>query len=154
MIQPLRAAHRRAFVALAFVLPALLVAGLGKRHSRLPSTVQGGQVPASAELVRTSGALWQKHSIQTDFYRASDHSGEMRVALYPAQELSEPDLLLYWSAERPTGDSLPATARFLGSFDVSRTFALPLSVDQGGYLVLFSFPHESLFDTAKVEKLP
>ena len=33
MIQPLRAVHRRAFVTLTLVLPAILLIGLGARHS-------------------------------------------------------------------------------------------------------------------------
>ena len=32
MIQPLRAVHRRAFVALALILPAILLAGIEARH--------------------------------------------------------------------------------------------------------------------------
>ena len=35
MIQPLRAVHRRAFVALALVLPTILLIGLGARRPRL-----------------------------------------------------------------------------------------------------------------------
>jgi hypothetical protein len=152
MIQPLRAVHRRAFVALAFVLPAVLAAGLGARRPRVPSDVRFGQVPGSAHLVRKSDALWQKHSIQTEFY--SDRSGDIQVTLRPAQQLNEPDLLLYWSAEQPTGDSLPAGAQLLGSFVAGKAFTLPLNSDRAGYLVLLSLPHQSLSDSAKVEKLP
>ena len=35
MIQPLRVVHRRAFVALALVLPAILLIGLGARRPGL-----------------------------------------------------------------------------------------------------------------------
>jgi len=54
------------------------------------------------------------HTIQTAFYSDSNRSGDIQVALRPAQELNEPDLLLYWSVEQPTGDSLPAAAQLLG----------------------------------------
>ena len=35
MIQPLRAVHRRTFVALALLLPTILLMGLGARRPRL-----------------------------------------------------------------------------------------------------------------------
>ena len=154
MIQPLRTVHRRAFVALAFVLAAVLVAGLGARLPRVPSRVQVFQLPSSAYLVRKSDTLWQTHTIQTEFYSDSNRSGDIQVALRPSQELKEPDLLLYWSVEQPTRDSLPAAAQLLGPFAAGKVFGLPLNVDRAGYLVLFSLAHHGLFDTAKVEKLP
>jgi len=154
MIQPLRTVHRLAFVALAFVLPVVLVAGLGARRPRGPSRVLVLQLSSSAYLVRKSDALWQKHAIQTEFYSDSNLSGDIQVAMRPAQELNEPDLLLYWSVAQPTGDSLPDAAQLLGPFAVGEAFSLPLSADRGGYLILFSLPHHGLFDTAKVEKLP
>jgi hypothetical protein len=105
-------------------------------------------------LVRKSDTLWQTHTIQTTFYSDLNRSGDIQVSLHPAKELNEPDLLLYWSVEQPTRDSLPAAAQFLGPFAVGKAFGLPLSVNRAGYLVLFSLPHQSLLDTAKVEKLP
>jgi hypothetical protein len=92
--------------------------------------------------------------MQTEFYNDSNRLGDIQVALHPAQELNEPDLLLYWSVEQPTGDFLPATAQLLGPFAPGKAFTLPLNVDRAGYLVLFSLPHETVFDKAKVEKLP
>ena len=153
MIRPLRTAHRRAFVALAFVLPALLAAGLVARRPLRPSRLQV-PLPSSAYLVRKSDILWQTHTIQTTFYSDSNRPEDIQVSLHPAKELNEPDLLLYWSVEQPTRDSLPAAAQFLGPFAAGKTFGLPLSVNRTGYLVLFSLPHQSLVDTAKVEKLP
>jgi len=94
------------------------------------------------------------HTIQTAFYSDSNRSGDIQVALRPAQELNEPDLLLYWSVEQPTGDSLPAAAQLLGPFAAGKAFTLPLNVDRAGYLILFSLAHQSLIATAKVEKLP
>ena len=152
MIQPRRAVHRRAFVALAFVLPAVLLAGLGGRRSARPSRAQVAQLTSSGHLVRKADTLWQKHAIQTEFY--SNRSGKIQVVMHPAQELNEPDLLLYWSVEQPTGDSLPAAAQLLGPLVAGGAFALPLNDERAGYLVLSSLPHQSLFDTAKVEKLP
>ena len=153
MIQPLRTAHRFAFVALACVLPAVIVAGLAARSPRLASGSPPGQLPASAQLIRKSETLWPRHAIRTEFYSDSDRPGEIDVVLTAAEELSEPDLLLYWSVDPPSGDSLPAGARLVGPLVARKFFVLPLSVSGSGYLVLFSLPHQTVFDTAKVEKL-
>jgi hypothetical protein len=154
MIQPLRTAHRFAFVALAFVLPLVIVAGLAARRPRLASGSPPVQLPASAQLVRDSGTLWPKHSMRTEFYSDSDRPGEIDVVLIAAEELNEPDLLLYWSVDPPSGGSLPAGARLLGPLSAGRPFVLPPSVDRPGFLVLFSLPHQAVFDTAKVERVP
>jgi hypothetical protein len=154
MIQPLRTVHRRALVTLAFVLPVVIVAGLGARRPRPPSGTLAVQLGGSAHLVRKSGTLWPKHAMQTEFYDDSSRPGDIDVVVSPAEELNEPDLLLYWSAEQPAGDSLPGDARLVGPFIAKKSFVLPLDVARSGYLIWFSLPHQAVFDTAKVEKLP
>ena len=154
MIQPLRTVHRFAFLALAFVLPVAIVAGLSARHPRLASGPPPVQVPASARLVGKSEVLWAKHTMRTEFYRDTDRPGEIDVVLTAAEELNEPDVLLYWSADPPSADSLPAGARLMGSFVPGKPFVLPRSVSGSGYLVLFSLPRQTVFDAAHVENLP
>ena len=153
MIQPLRTVHRHVFVALAFALPMVIVAGIVARRPRPPSGGPAVQLPGSARLVN-SGTVWPKPGMLTEFYRDSRRSGEIDVVLIPAEELNEPDLLLYWSVDPPAGDSIPVGARLLGHFIIGKPFVLPLSVDRSGYLVLFSLPHQTVFATAKVEGLP
>jgi len=154
MIQPLRAAHRRAFAGLAAVLPAILLIGLGARVSRQGEGAHIGDVPATAEVVRESGSLWQNHTIQSTFYRMPDHPQEIDALLRPAQDLNAPDLLLYWTANAPQGNALPGKAKFMGSFKAGTALPIPLNENHTGYLVLFSSAHQSVFDTARVEKLP
>jgi hypothetical protein len=154
MIQPLRTLHWRAFVALGLVLPAILVAGLAFRRPRQQLSVPAAQLPASANLVKKSETLWQKHTIQSQFYRDSNRPGETYIVLYPAQEANEPDLLLYWSTDQPQGDSLPAHPRLLGPFMKAKAFILPANIERTGYLVLFSLPHHTVFDIARIESLP
>ncbi len=159
MIQPLRTVHRRAFVALAVVLPAILLVGLRARHPSQRSSAPAARLPASAYLVRKSESLWQKHTIQSEFYSVSKSPGDIfvvlnPVVLHPPQEAIEPDLLLYWSTDQPQGDSVPAHARLLGAFVAGKAFTLPLSLERTGYLVLFSLAHHTVFDTARVETLP
>jgi hypothetical protein len=158
MIQPLRTVHRRAFVGLALVLPAILLVGLAARHPRQRVSVPAAQLPNSAHLLRKSDSLWQKQTIRSEFYSDSDHPGDIFVVLSPVvlrppQEANEPDLLLYWSTDQPQGDSVPAHERLLGVFVAGKVFTLPMSLGRTGYLVLFSLPHHTVFDTARVETL-
>ena len=143
MIQPLRVVHRRAFVALALVLPAILLIGLGARRRRQAQRAQITDVPATANIVRESSTLWQKHSIQSTFYSKPDRPLETYVVLQPAQELNEPDLLLYWAANAPQGNVLPGEAQLVGAFSTGKAFLLPLNEKRAGYLVLFSPAHQS-----------
>jgi hypothetical protein len=153
MIQPLRSVHRRAFVALAVVLPVVIVAGLGARRPRPSGGTLATQLPASMYVAGTSGTLWLKHSMQTEFYSDSNRLAETYVVLKPAEDFNEPDLLLYWSPGPPS-ESVSADARLLGPFAADKPFALPMDAGRAGYLTLFSLAHQAVFDTAKLENLP
>ena len=154
MIQPLRTVHHRAFVALALVLPAILLIGLGARRPGLGPTAHPTDVPDKGNMVRESSTLWQKHSIQSRFYRKPDHPLDTYVVLVPAEELNEPDLLLYWATNSPQGNVLPVEAQLVSAFTTGRPLLLPLNKKRAGYLVLFSPAHQAVFDTARVETLP
>jgi len=154
MIQPLRAVHRRGFVVLALVLPAILLIGLGARHPRLNQGTHATDAADTGNTVRESSTLWQKHSIQSRFYRKPDRPLDTYVVLSPAEELNEPDLLLYWATNAPQGNVLPGEAQLLGTFRTGKSFLLPLNQAGAGHLVLFSPAHQAVFDTARVEKLP
>ena len=105
-------------------------------------------------MVRVASNLWQKHSIQTRFYDKPDRPLETYVVLLPAQELNEPDLLLYWATNAPQGNVLPGEAQLVGAFTTGKAFLLPLNGKGAGHLVLLSQAHQTVFDTARVEKLP
>ena len=154
MIQPLRAVHRRAFVALALVLPAILLIGFGARRPRLGPSAHATDVPDTGNMVRESSTLWQKHSIQSRLYVKQDRPLDTYVVLLPAEGLNEPDLLLYWATNAPQGNVLPEEAQLLGAFTTGKAFLLPLNQKRVGYLVLFSPAHQAVFDTARVETLP
>ena len=154
MIQPLRAVHCRAFVALALVLPAILFIGLGARRPRLGPSAHATDVQDTENMVRESSTLWQKHSIQSKFYRKPDRPLDTYVVLSPAEELNEPDLLLYWATNSPQGNVLPGEAQLVSAFTTGKAFLLPLNQKRAGYLVLFSQAHQTVFDSARVEKLP
>ncbi len=151
MIQPLRTVHCRAFVALALVLPAILFIGLGARRPLVGPSVHASDVADAGNMVWESSNLWQKHAIRSRFYRKSERPQDIYVVLQPAQDLHEPDLLLYWLPIGPAGNALQG--KLVGAFTPGKAFVLPLNEGHAGYLVLLSPAHQTLFDTAKVEKL-
>jgi len=154
MIQPLRTVHRRAFFALAVVLPAILLAGIAGRRPGTSQKERGPELPATAYLVRESNGLWAQHSIATKFYGRSDAAKEIYVVLRPTQALNEPDLLLYWSTNTPRGKSLPSESLLVAPYTADEAFTLPLDKERAGNLILFSLAHQTVFDSARVEKLP
>ena len=154
MIQPLRTVHRRAFVTLAVVLPAILLAGIEARHPGTSLTGRSPELPATAYLVRESNGLWTQHQIDTKFYVRSDDAKDIYVVLRPIQALNEPDLLLYWNTNAPAENSLPSESLLVGPYSADEAFALPLERGRAGNLILFSLAHQTVIDTARVEKLP
>jgi len=154
MIQPLRTVHRRTFVVLAVVLPAILLAGIEARRPGTRLTERSPELPSSAHLVRESNGLWTQHSIATKFYGRSDSPKDIYVVLRPMQALNEPDLLLYWSTNTPQGKSLPSESLLVAPYTADEAFTLPLDKERAGNLILFSLAHQTVFDSARVEKLP
>jgi len=154
MIQPLRAAHRRTFVALALVLPTILLMGLGARRPHLGPDANATDIEGTGNMVSESSNLWQKHSIRSKFYSKPDRPLDRYVVLLPVQELNEPDVLLYWTADAPEESVLRGDAQLLGAYSTGRAFLLPLNEKGAGHLALFSTAHQTVFDTAAVGKLP
>jgi hypothetical protein len=154
MIQPLRTVHRRTFLALAFILPAILVAGLRARLPHVRPAFRVSDLPAGAYMVRESGGLWRKHAMQSMFYSMPDRPQDIYVALRPTQELNQPDLLLYWMTREPLGNALPRDAQLVGEYAAGKAFLLPMDEKRTGYLVLFSLAHQLVVDSGTVEKLP
>jgi hypothetical protein len=154
MIQPLRGVHRRAFVVLALGLPAILAIGLGARRPKIGPSAHAIDVRDMENIVMESSNLWQKHAIQSKFYRKSERPQDIYLVLQPAQDLNEPDLLLYWATNEPQGNILPADTQLMGAVTRAKAFLLPLNGKRAGHLILFSPAHQAVFDTAGVEKLP
>ena len=142
MIQPLRTAHCRTFLALAFILPAILVVGLRARPPHVRPAFRVTDLPAGAYMVRESGGLWRKHAMQSMFYSMPERPQDIYVALRPTQEFNEPDLLLYWTASVPQGSALPWMAHLVGEYTAGKAFLLPMNEKRSGYLVLFSLAHQ------------
>ena len=151
MIQPLRTVHRRAFMALAFVLPTVLLVGLTARRP-LQHAGQGMAKLGSLQPIKQSDHLWAKHTIHSVFLKNTSDPTAVQVVLEPLDDLSAPDLLVYWSSELPAGDRLPATAVLLGAFGNSEPLQLRESHARG-FLVLYSLAHQSIVDAAPLESV-
>jgi hypothetical protein len=149
MIQPLRSVHRRAFLALAAILPTILVVGLIARHRNAPVAGDTREAPE-----RTGGSNvashWQKHSIDTYFYASPASEGEIAIVLVPQLPLEDPDLLLYWNTDSSADLS---QARLLGPFVKGKRYSLPAS-ERRGELMLYSLAHRAVIDHATIEDLP
>ena len=151
MIQPLRDVHRRAFLALAAILPAILVAGLMARHRDMP-TRSGGSELSNRPVASRLPLHWQKHSIDTYSYVSPGHREVTEVVLTPQQPIDDPDLLLYWSVSSAvTADILQAQS--LGPLVPGKHYSLPPG-ERRGELVLYSLAHGEVVDRARIEALP
>jgi len=153
MIQPLRTAHRRVFVGLALVLPALLVVGLGARPPVMRPLMSARTATTLENPIHASPVMWQRHGIESAFYRSGTGSGQVSVVLTPKDEMAEPDLLVYWASGEAQGNSLPPGAELLGAYASGRSFLLPRTAG-AGRIILYSLAHQEIVDSAVVESLP
>jgi len=136
-------------MALVLVLPTVLVVGLMARRP-LPRT---GSKTDNAEVqqpIRQSDRLWTKHAIHSVFLRDTSHPTTVQVALEPLDDLSAPDLLVYWSPRLSGSDKLVSDAVLLGPFTKGTSLQLRES-DTQGFLILYSVAHQSVVDTASLE---
>lgn len=151
MIQPLRNAHRRAFLALALTLATILVVGLTARHRNTLVSVDRVDAPRRTGTPKVP-LQWQKHSIDTYIYVNPSHEGVTEVVLNPQRPIDDPDLLLYWAAADAVAADV-SQARLLGPFVPGKHYSLPAG-ESRGELVLYSFAHREVIDSAKIESLP
>lgn len=136
-------------MALALVLPTVLVVGLLARRP-LPRT---GSKSANAEVqqpIRQSDRLWTKHAIHSVFLRDTSDPTAVQVRLEPLDDLSAPDLLVYWSAELSDANQLPSQAVLLGTFQNGKSLQFQ-KINSKGFLILYSLAHQSVVDTASLE---
>ena len=149
MIQPLRTAHRRIFMVLAVLLPAIIVLGLSERHVLVKA--KGSSMSPDAMRMSAASAVWEKNTLTTEFSSDPSNRDTVHLFLKPVQELRDPDLLLYWTAEARAQDL--SRARLLGQLARGSAYLLTRE-EHRGYLLLYSLGHDAIVDTAKIERLP
>jgi len=135
-------------MALAFVLPTVLFAGLTARGP-LPHLDSKPRNAETERSLRQSDRLSHEHKIHTYLTETGDPT-MVQVVLEPLDDLSAPDLLVYWCPELPTKDKLPTKAVLLGPLENSE----PLHLRHGnskGFLILYSLAHQSIIDEASLE---
>jgi hypothetical protein len=151
MIQPLRTVHRRASMALALVLPTVLAVGLRARRPLIhaESKTRNSEARQSS---RQSDHLWAKHAIHSVFLRDTSDPTVVQVVLEPLDDISAPDLLVYWCPELSSKHDLPTHAVLLGAFEKSKPLYLQES-NARGFLILYSLAHQSVVDAASLESV-
>ena len=146
MIASLRRGHRRAFLAMSAVLPAVVAAGIGARV-RVPWERPG---PARRRFER---GLWPGWDIGT----AWGHSAEGGVRLMlEFDDLRHPDVLLYFCAgDRLPGEALPMDAWLVGGVARSTGMLVPAELSgRRGRLVLYSLGDNMVLAVSSVMNLP
>jgi hypothetical protein len=134
MIQPLRGYHRRAFLVLAIVLPAVFVGGLAARRKMPVAKVE------TLLLAAPSGG-GKKFT-----YPITVWSAPPKARLIATKPLVLPDALVYWSTQAPQEKFLPADAVFLGRLDPALTYQIPNP--SPGFLVIYSPAKKAVLDYA------
>jgi hypothetical protein len=153
MIQPLRTAHRRIFLGLAAILPAVIVAGLSMRSGRAMKTAAEANTLQNVERSSLSSFVSQKKTFTAKFYSDAGSPSAARFVVQPLRELSDPDLLLYWTEGTEIMSLDMSRAHFLGSFPTAKSFSIPTG-QQKGLLILYSPAHRAVVDSAHVEGVP
>jgi hypothetical protein len=151
MIQPLRSAHRRTWLALAPVLPMVLIVGLMAKRplSRSDSKINNSE---AGQAIWQSDDLWTKHKIHSAVLRDTSDPTSVQIVLESPGDLSVPDVLVYWAPQLPGSDSLPTNAVLLGVLENSRPLHLRDS-NPKGFLILYSLAHHSIVDAAPLESV-
>jgi hypothetical protein len=149
MIQPLRTVHRRASMALALVLSTVLVVGLTARRPLIHADSKTRNSEGRQSRWQ-SDHLWAKHAIHSVFLRNTSDPTVVQVVLEPLDDISAPDLLVYWCPELSSKHDLPTHAVLLGPFENTKPLYLQES-NARGFLVLYSLAHQSVVDAASLE---
>jgi len=154
MILSLRQRHRRIFVVLAALLPLAFALGVAGRRQvshliRPPVTSSSPTRDRTRDLIVQRGDLFDRSPVRARFWREHG-TGRVVVGLEAGANFLEPDLLVYWTAERGQDrQALPADARLLGVFFGE---PLPLPVEaagQEGFLVLYSLADQRVVDISR-----
>jgi hypothetical protein len=151
MIQPLRSANRRIWLALAPVLPTVLIVGLMARRP-LPDADSKINISEGRQVIRQTDDLWAKHKIHSVFLHDTSDSTSVQLFLESLGDLSVPDVLVYWAPQLSGTDSLPTDAVLLGALENSRPLHLRDN-NPKGFLILYSLAHHSIVDAAPLESV-
>ncbi len=145
MIQPLRAAHRRAVFALAAALPAVFAVGLAARR---PETPANPAVAWDGKAVRWLGrSAFRLANTEAGIRRSADGAW---VEISTPRDLLEPDLLAYWSPAASHAGVLPADGRLIGTI-AGRRMRLPDAARSSpGCVSVYSLAHESVVGTVQL----
>ncbi len=161
MIQSLREKHRVTMIGLALLLPVIFVSGLLVRQTipvsaRLP-VARPEDAPGQFVVIRDEAALWKDQAIRTRLLKPASDATKVLLELTPLRDPGEPDVLVYWSEQKPETDRVAERALLLGSLNGAQParFVLPEQATTGnGYLMLYSLAHRRVITTTELSVLP
>jgi hypothetical protein len=130
------------------LLPMVLVAGL---HYRRQPGQPVSPAPLNFSIQRETDGYWQSQKIHVSLLRKSGEGGTW-LQLTPTHRPAAPDVLVYWSAQLPEQNTLPADAQLLGPLDPTTRYRLPEPSD--GHLVLYSLLLNTVLDSTSLGMQP
>jgi hypothetical protein len=147
----LRTGHRGVWIALALLLPLLLVAALRARQPVPPGApLEPAPATATGAPVHDVHGLWDQAAIDTRAWR--DARG-LVLELEPRRDLQRPDVLVYWAAGGPP-DRLPDDAHLLGTLAGTQRRQFVLPGNGAARLYLYSLGHQEIVTTGVLPAAP
>ncbi len=140
MIQSLRTAHRRSFMAMAMVLPLLLAAAVVSRKP-IPAPAFAHQTWTSGQRIGEFRFLLNGQRASISLIRLAGNSRDRCVLHAESGEIPLPETLLYWSPFETT-DAVPAGATLIGPITILSPLAIPEKYTSSGSLLLYDAPHK------------
>jgi hypothetical protein len=147
MISSLRNRHRIMVASLAVIAPAVFVAGVLVRKPfpvSDPSSIIRQKVDSNTTAVLLENKfLWKRRAKVARVIADKNTPSISFIELQAANDLAEPDALVYWSLVQPSQDRIPDNAKLLGKLSNNRVESL--SLPEGiGYLILYSLAHRKI----------
>jgi hypothetical protein len=148
MIQPLRRAHRSAFLVLGVALPAVFIGGLLARHPTYASM----DALRNDSMQNNAGTEFEAHSGSANFKMLLLEGKETGPArefhIISAAGFLAPDVYVYWSRSKP-GTSIDSNATLLGPLVPQQPYTVPS--DAAGYFVLYSVAQGEVLGSTQLE---
>ncbi len=157
MISPLRKRHRLTFLLMSVVLPIVTILGIINRKAPtlkndLTNVSSQNLTEKFSDEVWSEDALWSDlKSISTRLLSGKNNPNILAVELSIRENLTKPDVLVYWSIDKFSPGSGPTdNSFFIGQFNSTRATLYPLpseALKSDGYLLLYSLAHREIVAT-------
>ena len=157
MIAAFRNRHRIIITALALLVPIVFISGLAIRKSvslsgRLPE-IHADLASGQESILCEDKNLWKGLAIITRVVAIDRNRSNLFLELQGTHNLTEPDVLVYWSESQPLQEHPAENAILLGKLSGMQVERLPLPERASairGYLTIYSLAHRKLVATTEL----